>query len=75
MDYNKVIKLNSNHTDAYYNLSCAYSQKKDIQNSIKYLNEAIEKGFTDYNFMETDSQLNNIRHTKKYEEIIQRMKK
>lgn len=74
-DFNRVILIDQKYAEAYYNLSCVYSMKRDIQNSIKYLKEAFERGFTDYKDVESNVELDNIRQTKEYEEIIRRIKK
>ena len=44
-----------------YNLGCAYSLKDDADKSFDYLRQAIDAGFNEMSYLETDSDLDNIR--------------
>ncbi|MEI6080394.1 MAG: hypothetical protein WCQ53_07155 [bacterium] len=54
----------------YYNLACFYSLKKDTKNAIDNLKKAMTAGFDDLKHMKEDKDLDNIRDTKEYKELI-----
>ncbi len=57
-----------------YNLSCAYSLTNSCDDAIKYLNLAVDNGYRDYYWVLKDSDLDNIRDKKGYNESIARLK-
>lgn len=63
-----------NYTNCY-DLACAYSLKQDLKKSIEYLKLTLSGGFTDFEYLENDSDLNNLRKTKEYSELINEFKK
>ncbi|MDP4207833.1 MAG: transglutaminase domain-containing protein [Bacteroidota bacterium] len=59
----------------FYKLSCGYSLLKQNDSAIKYLQKAVDCGYSDYYSALKDSDLNNIRGNEKYLTIIKQLKK
>lgn len=69
-DLNKCIKIDSKNAFAYFSLSRAHSQKGNTSVSINYLKKAIDLDFDNWDLLETDKDLSNIRHLPEYKSII-----
>lgn len=59
----------------YYNLACFYSLNKDESEAIKSFEEAVKLGFRDFEKIESDKDLDNIRNNKKFIKIVEKYKK
>jgi len=51
-------------------LACYYSHKGDVKIALSYLETAIEMNFTDFDWLEFDPDLKNIRETRKFKSLI-----
>lgn len=58
---------------AYYNLACCYSQIDKIK-ALEYLSKSVENGNRNWNWVLCDNDLDEIKSTTKFQEIIQKMK-
>ena len=58
----KVVQLYPNDTASYYNLACGYSLANDIENGMKYLKSALEKGLKQYELLLQDTDIANLRN-------------
>jgi len=63
-DYTKTIELNPKNPYPYYNTACIYSVR-----ACEQLRKSVENGFKDWNIMEKDKDLDNIRNSSCYKEI------
>ena len=59
--YDKAIELKEDFPEAWYNLACLYSVKKEKEKALKCLKTAIENGFDDLTLIEQDKELDYIR--------------
>lgn len=59
-------------SQAFYNQACGYSIKKDLDKAFVALNESITLGFEDKKLMENDTDLDNLRGDKRYDEALER---
>lgn len=64
-DYNKTIELNPKNPYPYYNMACIYSVR-----ACDELRKSVENGFKDWDGMEKDKDLDNIRNSSCYKEIM-----
>lgn len=55
---------------ALYNLACAWSLKNDKDKAFKYLQEAIDAGFDGDEFLENDSDLDNLRDDPRFKQLM-----
>jgi tetratricopeptide (TPR) repeat protein len=73
--YNEILAydLSNNYArSVYYNLACAYSLNGDKKEALDALEEAIEKGWSDFAHMERDTDLDNIRDESRYKSLLAR---
>ena len=56
--------------DIYYNLCCVYSLTGNKAKALLTLKKSIDAGYFDYANMQTDSDLNNIRNEKEFNDLI-----
>lgn len=66
----RLAKLTPDDPDIYYNMACIYSKKGIIDNALKYLSVAMKKGFSNQMLLRTDPDLDNIRETQLYKQLI-----
>jgi len=66
----KIISLQPEKADAYYNLACIYAIQNRITDSTTYLKSAMEHGYNNMNQIRTDKDLENIRKTEYYRNLI-----
>jgi len=67
-----MLEIIPKHAIALYNLSCVESLLGNTKEAVKRLRDAIfEGGYRDFKHMEKDEDLNNIRNTEEYQELLQ----
>ncbi|MFH0887595.1 MAG: PDZ domain-containing protein [Planctomycetota bacterium] len=69
--YQKILKNRPDDALALYNIACAYSLFKKYEEAVEYLQKAVEAGFSDFENIEADPDLGNIRNHSGYRKIIQ----
>jgi len=70
----KSLVINPNEISVLYNAACVYSLLGQIDKGIDYLDRAIKGGFAFREWIENDSDLDNIRDDPRFQEIIDRIK-
>jgi len=68
--FEKVIRLRPEYAGAYYNIACIYARQNRIEESIDWLKKAIEMGYDKWDLIKTDKDLESIRVTSFYKELI-----
>ncbi|MEW6079811.1 MAG: tetratricopeptide repeat protein [Thermodesulfobacteriota bacterium] len=53
-----------------YNIGCLYSLQGEEDKSVYWLKRAVEKGYDNWNQIKTDSDLNNIRGSAEYQDLV-----
>jgi len=78
-DYENAIlhlkKLHDQYPDKpelYYNIACMYAKMNKIEESVSWLDKAIQKGFSDWGLIRSDSDLDNIRNTSFFKELMKK---
>jgi tetratricopeptide (TPR) repeat protein len=66
-DYTKAIELNPQNPYPHYNMACIYSVR-----ACEQLRKSVEKGFKDWDSMEKDEDLDTIRSSPCYKEIMRK---
>lgn len=64
ISYHKVIQLDPANPIAYYNLACVFSLKNNMDEAFTQLELAIQKGFNEYNDLQNDKDLENLKADK-----------
>jgi 4-amino-4-deoxy-L-arabinose transferase-like glycosyltransferase len=72
--FNKLIFLEPENEKHYYNIACVLSLQKRIPESVKFLQLAINKGYSNFERIEKDEDLNNIKASARYKKLIQQFK-
>lgn len=73
--YKRALEVDPNFGDAYYNMACIYSLMKKKALAFRYLHIAALNGYAEFQAMEADEDLNNLRGDQRYQEILKEMKK
>jgi tetratricopeptide (TPR) repeat protein len=66
-DYKKAIELNPRNPYPYYNMACIYSVE-----ACEQLRKSVKNGFKDWDAVKKDRDLDNIRNSSCYKEIIKK---
>ena len=74
LDSLEKVKYIGNIQGLFYNLSCAYSLIYQIDSSIMYLQNTVDLGPSNYNWLKKDPDLDNIRKDKRYQAIVDKLK-
>jgi tetratricopeptide (TPR) repeat protein len=75
-DFDQALKLDPNIKEVYYyDLACLYSLKNDKSKALKHLELALRNGYTRFDHIAKDSDLDNIRYTKQFDWLIRKYKK
>ncbi len=69
----KAVELKPDFAEAYYGLACIYSGMADMENSLKCLELAVEKGWTDLRRIERCGKLDIIKNTARYKGLINQL--
>jgi len=64
--------MQPDNADVYYNIACIYAKQNMVEESLNWLNRALNKGFKDWKLIESDRDLDNIRDTAGYKSLISR---
>jgi tetratricopeptide (TPR) repeat protein len=68
--FKKTIEIRSDLFWAYYHIAAILAVQNREEESISWLDRAIEKGFRDWDFLKNDKMLENIRGTSYYKECF-----
>jgi len=58
-----------------YNLACSYSLLHRIDESFTSIRKAIESGYKDFEFLEEDDDLSNLRHDQRFQDYYTKVKR
>jgi tetratricopeptide (TPR) repeat protein len=70
---NNILVINPDKIDSYYNIACIYARQKQIDDSIVWLKKAVDNGFNNWQLLQTDHNLDNIRDTVYYKAIMKKL--
>ena len=65
-----MLKLQPDNTGVYYNISCLFAIQNDQEKTIEWLGRALEKGYDGWEKIKNDPDLECIRDSSYYQEII-----
>jgi len=66
----KAVKYYPDDPAVYYNVACGFSLASDTDMGIKYLKLALEKGFKDYAWLNTDPDIVNLRKLADFNQLM-----
>jgi ketosteroid isomerase-like protein len=70
----RAIKVGGGASLDFYNLACALALSGEKEKALDNLEKAINAGFTDLQQYETDSDLNSLRETERFKELLKRLR-
>lgn len=70
----KAVLINPNEISVLYNATCIYSLLGKIDLALEYFDKAIEAGFASRNWLDNDTDLDNIRNLPRFQTILMKMK-
>ena len=70
----KSISINPNDISVLYNAACLYSLMDKKEVALNYLDKAIKAGFASRNWLDNDSDLDNIRNHPRFKTIVNNIK-
>ena len=68
--YQKSLSIQPDNPATYYNLACMYSMQNKVEKSLDFLKIAIEKGYDNWELIKSDKDLENVRGTSGYRELV-----
>lgn len=67
-----AVDLDPTDYTSMYNIACVYSLQNRPEPALKWLERSIDKGFSNFDHMRKDSDLDNIRNNPRYIELVKR---
>jgi tetratricopeptide (TPR) repeat protein len=68
--FEKMTELQPDSAGAYYNIACIYAKQNKVVESIGWLKKAIKRGYNNWHLIKTDKDLESIRDSSYYKEIV-----
>ena len=68
--FKELVKLQPDYPGTYYNLASVYAIQNEKKESIDWLKQAIARGYQNWDLIKNDPDLENIRSTSEYKELI-----
>lgn len=69
---NKALVIDSTDNNTWYNLACIYAEENNIADALYCLTESIKNGWTDYAYIQEDTDLDNIRPTPEFKTLMKK---
>ena len=70
----KAVVLNPDETTVLYNAACVYSLLGRVDEALNYLDRSIESGYASKEWLINDNDLDNIRDSPRFQEIVDKIK-
>ncbi|MDQ7779416.1 MAG: PHB depolymerase family esterase [Planctomycetota bacterium] len=68
--FEKAVALNALEPSAFYNIACCYSLLDKKKEAVEWLQTSVDKGWDDFDHMQQDADLANIRAEQGYQKIL-----
>ena len=69
---NKILTIDPGSGMAHYNLACVYTQQQKLDEAVRQLNQALDKGYASFGHMQRDPDLEALRRLPGYKKILAR---
>ena len=70
--FEKLREISRNFAEIDYNLACLYAKQSRIKQATDHLKKAIQGGYNKWNTIRSDKDLDNIRDTSEYRQLLKR---
>jgi tetratricopeptide (TPR) repeat protein len=68
--FKRAIASAPDRWEAYYYIAGTYARQNNVNEAVKWLEKSVQKGFSDWGLMMADKNLEKIKHTEYYNELI-----
>jgi tetratricopeptide (TPR) repeat protein len=68
--FHEIIERLPDNAAAHYHIACIYSRRGQIDDAVKWLDQAIQKGFKRWNLIKTDSDLAGVRDSNRFQALV-----
>ncbi|MFH2064439.1 MAG: fused MFS/spermidine synthase [Pseudomonadota bacterium] len=68
--FQKMVEVKPDLANAYYNIACLYAKQNKVREATDWLRSAVEKGYDNLALIKTDKDLDNVRGSSAYMEIV-----
>jgi len=68
--FKKMTALQPDNANTYYNTAVLFAMQNNVEESIAWLKKAIDKGYSNWELIKTDKDLENIRNSTDYMELL-----
>jgi Flp pilus assembly protein TadD len=69
--FKKLVDLDPHNSGTYYNIAVLYALQGNVSESVAWLETAIERGYQNWELIKTDPDLDNIRDSAEYRQLVQ----
>jgi tetratricopeptide (TPR) repeat protein len=70
----RLVQLKPDDPIILYNLACSYSLLQEIDKALRAFKKAINCGYCDFDHLEQDGDLNNLRQDRRFQQYLTRVK-
>jgi tetratricopeptide (TPR) repeat protein len=70
----KLVKLQPDNATARYNLACSLALSKRRADALRALGEAVKLGYTDYDWMSQDPDLESLKNVSEFKALLTQLK-
>ena len=70
----KLVKLQPDNATAHYNLACSLALTKRNRAALEALEQAIQLGYNDYDWMQQDPDLDALKHWPEFMKLLRQLK-
>ena len=70
----KLVKLQPDNATARYNLACSLALSKRKADALRALAEAVKLGYTDYDWMSQDPDLDSLKNVREFKAMLDQLK-
>lgn len=74
-DYQKSLSIDPTHTVVHYNMGCIYALRGDSQAALTSIESALKNGFSDFDELLKDKDLESLRDTTQFQALIEKYRK
>ena len=68
----RIIGAGTSNGTMYYNLACYQAMQNKTEEALESIEKAFENGFSNYEWMKLDKEIENIRNTEKFKELLKK---
>jgi len=68
----QLSQMSPDQPQIHYNIACIYSKNREFTESIQWLERALDNGYGNWNLIESDPDLENLRATHEFQNLLKR---